>query len=50
MAIKEKENADTAQEEKLPAVEIQQIGECKSLNAMVFVLQIWDFCHLPLYC
>lgn len=54
MTIKEKENADAAQKEKLPTVEIQQTGECKSLNAtvfsLVFVLQIWDFCHFLLYC
>lgn len=54
MAIKEKENADTAEEEKLPALEIQQDGECRSVDAtvvcLVFVLLIWDFCHFPWYC
>jgi len=38
MPIKEKENADTALEEKFSAIEIQQTRECKSLNATVVSL------------
>lgn len=38
VAVKGKENADTAEEEKPPALDIQQNGECKSVDTTVVSL------------